>query len=336
MRTAGYDVGGAHLKVALVQDGRVTVARQIACPLWLGLDRLDIALRAAADLTDQADRHVVTMTGELTEIFPSRQAGVGALVEHLRKFIGDKTLFYSGVLGFGTAEQALEQPDQVASANFLATAQLVARRRAKSMLIDMGSTTTDIIVCDSPQGFTDAERLRTGELVYTGLTRTLVPTITSRAPYDGIWQGLARDGFATMADVRRVLGELPEDVDVHATVDGRGTSLEKSLTRLARGFGRDSDIADIDAWKVSAAHIRDVQLHSIEECARQVLAQTGIEVNAVVTAGIGSYEAVKIAQRLDLSAIELSDLVDAEASCRSWVTRCAPAVAVALLCELGS
>lgn len=336
MRTAGYDVGGAHLKVALVDNGHVLAARQIACPLWLGLDRLDIALRAAADLTDQADRHVVTMTGELTEIFPSRQAGVGALVAHLRKSLGDKTLFYRGVHGFGTAEQALAHPDQVASANFLATAQLVAKLRAKSLLIDMGSTTTDIIVCDSPQGLTDAERLRTGELVYTGLTRTLVPTITSRAPYAGIWQGLARDGFATMADVRRVLGELPEDVDVHATVDGRGTSLEESLTRLARGFGRDSDIADLEAWKVSAAHIRDVQLHSIEEGTRQVLAQPGIGVNAVVTAGIGSYEAVKIAQRLDLSAIELSDLVDAEASCRSWVTRCAPAVAVALLCELGS
>ena len=42
--TAGYDVGGAHLKVARIEDGRVTAVAQIACPLWLGLDRLDAAL----------------------------------------------------------------------------------------------------------------------------------------------------------------------------------------------------------------------------------------------------------------------------------------------------
>lgn len=333
MRTAGYDVGGAHLKIALVEDGRVLAARQIACPLWLGLVQLDIALREASDLTNQANCHAVTMTGELTEIFQSRQAGVISLVERLTENLGEIARFFMGLQGFGTAAQATADPDRVASANFLATAQLVASRRSKSLLIDMGSTTTDIIVCDSPQGLTDAERLRTGELVYTGLTRTLVPTVTTRAPFAGRWQGLARDSFATMADVRRVLGQLPADVDVHATTDRRGTSFEESLTRLARGFGRDSDVRDLVMWKVSAAHICDVQLLSIEEGARQVLAQSGIAVTSVVAAGIGSTEAAKIARRLDLPAIDLCDLVAAEASCRTWVTRCAPAVAVALLCE---
>ena len=34
--TAGYDVGGAHLKVALAENGRTVAVRQIACPLWQG------------------------------------------------------------------------------------------------------------------------------------------------------------------------------------------------------------------------------------------------------------------------------------------------------------
>ena len=109
------------------------------------------------------------------------------------------------------------------------------------MLIDMGSTTTDIIPCDRPQGLSDAERLQTGELVYTGFTRTPVPGITTRAPLAGQWQGLARDTFASMADVRRVLGELPDDVHQHYTTYGRGKSVTESLMRLARGFGRDGD-----------------------------------------------------------------------------------------------
>ena len=48
--TAGYDVGGAHLKVALAEDGRTVAVRQIACPLWQGLDQLDAAFAEAAPL----------------------------------------------------------------------------------------------------------------------------------------------------------------------------------------------------------------------------------------------------------------------------------------------
>ncbi|MGH6793855.1 MAG: hypothetical protein ACREDH_01290, partial [Methylocella sp.] len=33
----GWDVGGAHLKAARVENGIITQAAQIACPLWLGL-----------------------------------------------------------------------------------------------------------------------------------------------------------------------------------------------------------------------------------------------------------------------------------------------------------
>ena len=73
--TAGYDVGGAHLKVALVENDRLVAVRQIVCPLWQGLDRFDAALDEAAELTGAATLHAVTMTAELTEIFESRASG---------------------------------------------------------------------------------------------------------------------------------------------------------------------------------------------------------------------------------------------------------------------
>ncbi len=54
--TAGLDVGGAHLKVALAEAGRTVAVRQIACPLWQGLDKLDAALAEAKPLLAQASR----------------------------------------------------------------------------------------------------------------------------------------------------------------------------------------------------------------------------------------------------------------------------------------
>ena len=328
---AGYDAGGAHLKVARVEDGRVAAVAQIACPLWQGLDRLDAALSEAAPLTHGADRHAVTMTAELCELFATRREGVIALSQHLAARLGSETRFFLGLQNFGDAAAAASQTENVASANFLAAAKVIAAQRPKALLIDMGSTTTDIIACDRPQGMSDAERLQTGELVYTGFTRTPVPSITTRGVLAGQWQGLARDTFATMADVRRVLGELPDDVDLHDTADGRGKSIEESLARMARGFGRDGEMRHLATWQVAALHICDEQLHSIFDGAIQVLSRPGLEIDIVVAAGIGAPVAHAIANRLGLGCIDFGDLMNADPGCRVWATRCAPAVAVALL-----
>ncbi|MBR2536089.1 MAG: hypothetical protein IKE66_08475 [Hyphomicrobium sp.] len=329
--TAGYDAGGAHLKVARAENGRITAAAEFPCPLWNGIESLDAALDLADEITRGAHHHAVTMTGELCELFPSRHDGVVRITRHFADRLGDSTRFYCGLKGFGDTAAALADTTSVGSANFLATAQVIARTRAKALLIDMGSTTTDIVACDRPQGLTDAERLQTGELVYTGFTRTPVPSVTTRGVLAGQWQTLARDVFATMADVRRLLGELPDDIAADTASDGRGASIEESLTRLARGFGRDAEMRHLATWKNTAAHIRDAQLRSIYDGAIQVLSRPGLDVDCVVTAGIGAPIAAAIANRLGLPSMTFGALVPADDACRLAVTRYAPAAAVALL-----
>ena len=329
--TAGYDVGGAHLKVAHVEAGRVTAVRQIACPLWQGLDRLEAALDEARDVTAGAHTHAVTMTGELCELFPTRREGVEQLSALLARRLGASTRFFLGLKGFGDTVAAASDPEAVASANFLATAMLVAKFKPRALLIDMGSTTTDIVVCERPQGLTDAERLQTGELVYTGLTRTPVPSVTARGVLLGQWQGLARDCFATMADVRRVLGTLDDDVDLHATSDGRGKSQAESLARLARGFGRDGEMRHLAGWQAAAAAIREAQIASIVDGARQVLSRPGTAIGSVVTAGIGASEGDEVARRLGFPSIPFGNLIGADGELTRAATHAAPAVAVAML-----
>lgn len=328
---AGYDVGGAHLKVARVENGRLAAVRQIACPLWQGLDQLDTALASAEPIVGGAAIHAITMTAELTEIFASREEGVIALLERLRQRIAGELRIFVGLKGFADVRAASGDPVSVASANFVATARAVAEQQPRALLIDLGSTTTDIVACDRPQGLSDAERLQTGELVYTGLTRTPVPSVATRAPLAGQWQGLARDTFATMADVRRILGDLPDDVDFHATSDGRGKSLPESLTRFARGFGRDADMRHLATWQASAAYVAERQLRSIHDGVLQVLSRPGLVVDTVVAAGIGAPAVERIASRLNLPVSDFGTLSDAPNEHRLWATRCAPAVSVALL-----
>src|SRR5207247_2049112 len=79
-------------------------------------------------------------------------------------------------------------------------ARLVARRFPDCILIDVGSTTTDIvpIVGGVPAalGRTDPERLREQELVYTGALRTPAEAIAATVPLGGRPTGVSAEGFA--------------------------------------------------------------------------------------------------------------------------------------------
>ena len=331
--TAGYDVGGAHLKVVLIDNGTLVHASQIPCPLWRGVAQLDVALSEALDITRNAQRHAITMTGELADIFPDRYTGVVMLVERLEATLGPGCSFWMGRRGMGSAADAMAHTDDVASANFLATAIVAARLARDGLLIDMGSTTTDIIALAGglpvAKGWSDGERLRTGELVYTGLTRTPVMGVTTKGIFQGQWQGLARDPFATMADVRRVLGELPDGLDQHGTSDGRGKSVAESRARLARCFGRDAEAGEQANWMEAARAIADVQVESILEGCRQMGSRQG----QVVAAGIGAGVVAQMAGRLQMPVVTFGALVDAPTRWAEWATRCAPAVSVAMLAD---
>ena len=334
--TAGYDVGGAHLKVALAEGGRTIAAAQFPCPLSRGLDRLDTAFAQAAALVARAHTHAVTMTGELCELFPDRTTGVAALVDQVVVLLGADIRIWMGPRGFGTPDEARAEPMSAASTNFLASAELVASRLGAALLIDMGSTTTDIIPIVSgrpcPRGLTDRDRLATSELVYSGLTRTDVGAVARAAVLKGGEQRLAAGNFATMADVRRILGELPDCVDQHDTADGRSKSLGGSIARFARCFGCDSPDATLEEWRTAARLLADEQLADIRAAIAEVLAKTPVPMSApVIAAGIGAALVEVLAANLGRQSRAFGAIANATPDCFDWATRCAPATAVALL-----
>ncbi len=336
--TAGLDVGGAHLKIALADAGRIVDVRQIACPLWQGLDKLDAALSEARPAIARAGRFAVTMTGELSDLFPDRATGVATLVARLDRELGPQVLYWMGLKGFGDSEAARGHAADVGSTNFLATATLVGRFHDEALLIDFGSTTADIIPIragkPAPRGLTDAGRQTTGELVYTGFTRTAVMGVTNRAPFRGQWVSLAREHLATMADVRRILGNETnlDRFDMHGTADGKGKSQAESIARLARMLGRDGGDGTLEEWRAAAAFIREEQIRSIHDGVLQVLSHDPLAGDApIVVAGIGASDAVAVGLSAGRTCVAFGEMLQADDACRVWATACAPAVAVALL-----
>ena len=221
----GWDIGGAHVKAARVEDGVVVAAAQIPCAPHQGLGELEAALRAMRDRMGEVERHAVTMTAELSDAFADRQRGVVSIAAIFAHEIAPDALFYAGARGFVEKQHVAAAAAAIASANWRAPAEVLAQRIESALLIDMGSTTTDLILVRegvvAAKGDDDASRLATGELVYTGLLRGDPAMGVSLAPIDGRWTGLVGERFATMADVRRLTGDLTAETDTLPTADGR-------------------------------------------------------------------------------------------------------------------
>jgi len=332
---AGFDIGGAHLKVARAEHGRIVGAATIATPLWRGLDTLASALIETTPLYVDAGLNAFTMTGELSDVFPSREAGVAALLDEIaRHFPSAEKLVYAGRSGFTAFADARHLAADIASANWHATADLIARLTGDSLFVDMGSTTTDLIAIRDGHtdnaGYTDAERLLTGELVYTGFTRTFLFAVASQAPVLGRLSPLMNEYFASTADVHRILGVLDEKDDMHASADGKEKTIAGSTGRLARMIGRDA--AELDpAERLNIARwFSEQQLRTIHDAAFK-MAGSLPEHAPVVGAGTGRWQIRRLAARLERNCIDFADIIPAAEAVRREACNAAPATAVALL-----
>jgi probable H4MPT-linked C1 transfer pathway protein len=333
----GWDIGGAHLKAARAENGRVVDAVQVASPLRFGLERLGQSFAEAKAAMGDASRHVVTMTGELADTFESHAEGVAALAAVAVRELGPTDVtFYGGRAGWIAADAVGDHVADIASANWHASAAWVAKSVGSALFMDMGSTTTDIVPTAggavTARGYTDAERLATGELVYTGLVRSFVMATANRAPFAGGWTTLIHENFANLGDVHRILGTLPDGADQMMTADGREKTVEASRARLARMIGRDASDADPAAWAGLARFLAEAQIRAVHDGAMLVLSTGGVAADApVVGAGCGEAVLREVARRLGREFKAFDDCLDVVPAARSRASQCAPAAALAAL-----
>lgn len=337
----GWDIGGAHLKAAVLNEiGEVVQVTQQPCPLWKGLSYLQQAIALILqDLPRGHYSHAVTMTGELVDCFTSREQGVAAILSTLKSQLACADIqIFAGTKGF-IALDDVQHVDylSIASANWLASAQLAASRQAQGLFVDIGSTTTDILLIQNHTlqalGYSDYERLVSGELIYTGIVRTAVMAVAQRAEFKGQSMGLMAEYFASMADVYRLTGDLNEAHDQHETADGAAKTPQASARRLSRMTGYDFTDQDWPLWLAFAQALKQQQKQMIQKAIlRQMQRSEPIKLQRLIGAGIGRFLLKEIAAELKLGYLDFNQLfkqsihvVDIDAA------DCAPAVAVAYL-----
>lgn len=329
----GWDIGGVNTKAARLSRGAGgPVSRSVCLPYEVqhASGALGSTLRSVARSLDAvpSDCHAVTMTAELSQAFRTKREGVEFILDALESVFPPDSLHVYTVNGrFVSPLQARGRAHEVAASNWAATAHWLARSIPTCVLIDIGTTSTDLIpIVDgavSAEGRTDPERLLSGELVYTGALRTPVEAISQRVP---LWGGSARvsaDGFAIIGDAHLWLGRIsPQDYTCR-TPDGRPPTREYAGERLARTVCGDRDMLDETAIDQIAGALTSAQVRTILEALQAIQRRWPAIVEAVVT-GLGDFIAAEAARAAGLRVVSLADTLGDAA-------RVAPAVAVASL-----
>ncbi|WP_332449548.1 hydantoinase/oxoprolinase family protein [Methanoculleus sp.] len=267
----GIDIGGANLKV--VDDAGVHIHY---CPLWQSAPLADL-------LEPYAGPAAVVMSGELADCFPNKIAGIRWIVDAVQGVIPDAA-FYGTDAAFHT-----RPVPALAAANWLASADYLREEYANAVLLDVGSTTADVIPLncfEDLKGLTDTRRLQKQYLVYTGMLRTNVATLLSSVTLDGIVTPVSTEYFAASADAHLVLGHIAPVDYTSPAPDGGEKTVDAALRRLARVVCADIDeIGNSGALQV-ARQFWEVQRTLIVRAAGRALFRSGAE--RVITAGIGA------------------------------------------------
>lgn len=330
-RAIGLDIGGANLKAADSSG----IAHSEPFEIWRGPEALAGRLRDLIAPFRPAEMLAVTMTAELADCFATKAEGVAFIVRAIEEAAGAMPVAIWSTAGELVAcETAVERPMSVAAANWHALATWAGRLApgGSALLVDIGSTTTDIIPLEerrpAARGRTDLERLLDSELVYTGMRRTPLCAVAGAVPVRGRTCPIAAELFATTLDIYLLLGLVPENPDDRQTADGRPATIACAHDRLSRMVCCDRNEIDLAAARSIASHFAAAQERLLSAAIGNVISRQAGPLQAVIVAGSGERLAGKIIAEHPLTqsarVTRLSEVLSPEAAAAS----CACAVAV--------
>jgi (4-(4-[2-(gamma-L-glutamylamino)ethyl]phenoxymethyl)furan-2-yl)methanamine synthase len=262
----GLDIGGANLKAATCSG--ITHTRPF--PLWKHADRIAAQIREIRAEMPAHDLLAVTMTGELCDCFASKREGVLAILRSAEEAAAGTPLRVWTTRGELVEPARIRaEPLPAAAANWLAMAHLAARytEGEPALLMDVGSTTTDLVYIDKgrpqPRAWTDPTRMAAGELVYTGLRRTPLCAV--------LGMGVAAEVFATMLDAYLIQRLVPENAADTQTADGRPATLDHAHARVARMWCADATEVPRADLEALARRAMETQATFVANAVAQVL-----------------------------------------------------------------
>jgi (4-(4-[2-(gamma-L-glutamylamino)ethyl]phenoxymethyl)furan-2-yl)methanamine synthase len=348
----GLDIGGANLKAAHSSGW----SNSCIFPMWKQWQTLAVSVAKLLDECPAFSGVAVTMTGELADCFATRAEGVAVILEQLTSVLPASLVRVYSVEGkWLSVSQAARDPWKVAASNWHGLARYVTRIVGKKscLLIDVGSTTTDIIPIHDEkiliEDRTDSQRLQSGALVYTGVERSNIAGIVRELTLFNSVCPVMNEQFATTRDVYLWLREIEDDPTNCETADNQPATRKAARYRLARLVGEDGSTltdSDIDVIATQVFHaqtsmvakgverVLKMAAASHAKCnkktatrSKELTSQRSLSSTCVVLSGHGDF----LIEAAVGSLGGAGEYIRLKSSIGETLSRCAPAYAIAVL-----
>ncbi len=333
----GVDIGQTNIKITCLKKNKSLKARSLSFPFQ---EKGDMIEKLVTSVTDP-DLVVVAQTLCFNrELFSSAKEGTFYSIDVVETLFGEKARYVGLPSTLYSSKEAKKQYLKVAGRTWVGTCYLASHINGmeNGLVADCGTYSTDIVpVLDSRPitlhehdlGYTRSE---TGELLWSGLYFTHVPSLSQVVVLDGEEFQVNPSTQAMSFDIYVILGTVsPEDVlsKFSFLEDVSLISLESAVKRMLDVIAADKELLTVNDAKKIAQFLAEKQLEKTERAIRKVLSASqkyGIDAKTVAIAGAGkdiilrkALENTPVEEILDIekAASNLMDVEDSQKNCET-------------------
>ncbi len=320
----GVDIGGVNIKITQLttRDEHLGV-KSISFP-FAGKGSMIENL-----ITTITSPDLVVITQTLCanrSLFASAREGTHYIIDITERLFGEKARYPGLSYYLYNAQEAKKKYLDVAGRNWVATCYLASpylKLFENGLVLDCGTNSTDIVPVinskpvtleDNDQGYT---RLKTGELLWSGLYFTYMSSLSTSIILDGEEFQTKTSARALSLHVYVVLGLVsPEDIAKKYgswRSDMKVVSVESSVKQMLNCISADNEVLSVTDAKKIAAFLAEKQREKTEDAIKKVLSATkkkyGINMKVAAIAGAGKDIILrKVLENLD---VEIHDIENA-------------------------
>jgi len=282
----GIDIGGANTKITEINEKGEFKVHHLYFPMWKNNEKLAEVLKS---YSKNVSKVALVTTAELADSYETKKEGVENIVNAVKEAFGDCISVFDSDCKFISTEEAVQNYMKVSASNWCATADFISKNIEKNcIMVDMGSTTTDIIpIVDGKavSGKTDLDRLMNNELLYVGTLRTPLSFLGNKIEFRKTTTNVSSEYFAITGDVSVILGKVTEDEYTCDTPDGKPADKKSSLVRISKVLCSDLNQISVEEAESIAKEYYKIWTGLIKENVETVSKKYGI--NKVVITGLG-------------------------------------------------
>tara|TARA_B100000767_G_C19761935_1_gene535553 strand:+ start:1655 stop:2698 length:1044 start_codon:yes stop_codon:yes gene_type:complete len=239
----GWDIGGANTKICVFDSNFTIIDVHVKnIKVWNNFDDLKSFFKFISNLYENFEiNNFITITAESCDNFADRESGISEILSNCNYYINGNKLYYTNSNTYIDYDNALMSLNSLFSTNWMLTSNFLNSKDNIDLIVDIGSTTTDIIFkdMDIKNNINDHMRLTNNTLLYIGVVRTPLAMMANNINFKGDEISLVNEVFATTGDIFNIINDINFVELDYLGSDNLKFEKFNSFVRLSRILGFD-------------------------------------------------------------------------------------------------